>query len=86
MGPNPASPMLPPEEESTALAFRRPALLPLDDCLCALPETIPRLARSALRRRFQRYLFQRHGIRRLPGPKPAGKKSRHRPHRQAGLR
>lgn len=49
-------------------AFRRPTLLPLDDCLYALQATIPHLSRSALHR-----LFQRHDISRLPqsdGSKP----------------
>ena len=54
------------------VAFRRHSLLPLDDCLYALQETIPHLRRSSLHR-----CFQRHGISRLPqaaGEKPARKK------------
>lgn len=43
------------------VAFRKYALLPLDDCLYALQATIPHLTRSALHR-----CFQRHGISRLP--------------------
>ena len=43
------------------VAFRRHALLPLDDCLHALQATIPHLTRSSLHR-----CFQRHGISRLP--------------------
>jgi transposase InsO family protein len=52
------------EEEALVVAFRRHTLLPLDDCLYALQETIPHLSRSVLHR-----CFQRHGISRLP---PAG--------------
>ncbi len=54
------------------VAFRRHTLLPLDDCLYALQETIPHLTRSSLHR-----CFQRHGISRLPdveGDKPAKRK------------
>jgi hypothetical protein len=57
------------EEEAMIVAFRRHALLPLDDCLYALQPTIPHLTRSALHR-----CLQRHGISRLPditGDKPA---------------
>ena len=43
------------------VAFRRHALLPLDDCLYALQPTISRLTHSSL----HRYL-ERHGISRLP--------------------
>lgn len=62
MGPKqPRSTVLSKEEEALAVAFRRHALLPLDDCLYALQATIPHLTRSSLHR-----LFQRHGISRLP--------------------
>jgi hypothetical protein len=44
------------------IAFRRPTLLPLDDCLYALQATLPYLTRSALHR-----CLQRHSISRLPG-------------------
>jgi hypothetical protein len=57
------------EEEAIIVAFRRQALLPLDDCLYALQPTIPHLTRSSLHR-----CLQRHGISRLPdvdGDKPA---------------
>ena len=69
MGPkNPVSTVLSPLEEAAAVAFRQRTLLPLDDCLYALQETIPHLSRSALHR-----LFQRHGISRLPTEEaPAG--------------
>lgn len=61
MGPKPASTVLTTEEEAIAVAFRQHTLLPLDDCLYALQETIPQLSRSALHR-----CFQRHGVSRLP--------------------
>ncbi|KZL18644.1 Integrase core domain protein [Pseudovibrio axinellae] len=62
MGPRtPRSTVLSVEEEALCVAFRKHTLLPLDDCLYALQETIPHLRRSSLHR-----LFQRHGISRLP--------------------
>ena len=62
MGPkNPRSKSLTIEEEAMCVAFRRHSLLPLDDCLYALQDTIPHLTRSSLHR-----LFKRHGINRLP--------------------
>jgi transposase InsO family protein len=60
------------EQEAVVVAFRRHTLLPLDDCLYALQETIPNLTRSSLHR-----CLQRHGISRLPeveGDKPAKRK------------
>ncbi|MCA1408854.1 IS481 family transposase [Ensifer sp. IC3342] len=68
----PRSTVLSPEEEAVIVAFRKHALLPLDDCLYALQPTIPHLTRSSLHR-----CLQRHGISRLPdveGDKPAKKK------------
>src|SRR5680860_606245 len=69
MGPKtPRSTVLAPEQEALCVVFRKPTLLPLDDCLYALQATLPQLTRSALHR-----LFQRHGISRLPeleGTKP----------------
>lgn len=53
--------MLTPEEEAVAVAFRKHALLLLDDCLYALQASIPHLIRSSPHR-----LFQRHDISRLP--------------------
>lgn len=62
MGPTtPVSTVLSPLEEAAAVAFRQRTLLPLDDCLYALQESIPHLSRSSLHR-----LFQRHGISQLP--------------------
>jgi hypothetical protein len=49
------------EDEAMIVAFRRHALLPLDDCLYSPQPTIPHLTRSALHR-----CLQRHGISRLP--------------------
>lgn len=62
MGPKHArSTVLSTEEEALIVAFRQQTLLPLDDCLSILQETIPHLTRSALHR-----CLQRHGISRLP--------------------
>jgi len=64
----PASTVLSEEDEAVIVAFRRHTLLPLDDCLYALQQTIPHLTRSSLHR-----CLQRHGISRLPdmdGDKP----------------
>ena len=72
MGPKkPRSTVLSPEEEAACIAFRKHTLLPLDDCLYALQDSIPHLTRSSLHR-----LFQRHGISRLPDMKAgvSGKK------------
>ena len=75
MGPKPASAVLTASGEAVAVVFRQHMLLPLDDCLddclCALQETIPHLSRSALHR-----LFQRHGISQLPASEPAEKKKK----------
>ena len=55
------STVLTAEEEAVIVAFRKHTLLPLDDCLYALQETIPHLSRSSLHR-----CLQRNGIFRLP--------------------
>ena len=52
------------EQEAAVVLFRRETLLPLDDCLYALQETIPHLSRSVLHR-----CFQRAGISQLPREK-----------------
>jgi len=68
MGPKkPRSTVLSPEEEAACVAFRKHTLLPLDDCLYALQDSIPHLTRSSLHR-----LFQRHDISRLPDLKGQG--------------
>jgi transposase InsO family protein len=73
MGPKQCrSTVLTLEEEALVVAFRRPTLLPLDDCFYALQPPLPHLTRSALHR-----CLQRHGISRLPdmaGEKPGKKK------------
>src|SRR4051794_25664487 len=62
MGPSrPRSSVLTEAEEAVVVEFRRRTLLPLDDVLGCLRETIPKLSRSALHR-----CLQRHGISRLP--------------------
>ena len=62
MGPSrPRSSVLTEAEEAAVVEFRRRTLLPLDDVLGCLRETMPRLSRSALHR-----CLQRHGISRLP--------------------
>ena len=62
MGPKQRqSTVLTGEEEALIIAFRKQTLLPLDDCLYTLQETIPHLTRSSLHR-----CLQRHGISRLP--------------------
>ena len=58
MGPKePRSTVLTLDEEAIIVAFRRHALLPLDDCLYGLQPTIPHLTRSSLHR-----CLERHGI------------------------
>ena len=74
MGPKqPRSTILSKKEEAImCIAFRKHTLLPLDDCLYSLQDTISHLTRSSLHR-----LFHRHDISRLPhldSKKPAKKK------------
>ena len=65
MGPKEvASTVLTREQEAMIVAFRKHTLLPLDDCLYTLQESIPSLTRSSLHR-----CLQRHGISRLPDMK-----------------
>jgi hypothetical protein len=55
MGPKePRSTVLTTEQEAMCVAFRRHTLLPLDDCLYALQDSIPHLTRSTLHRCYQR--------------------------------
>ena len=62
MGPKrPRSSVLTEAEEAIVVEFRRRTLLPLDDVLGCLRESIPSLSRSALHR-----CLVRHGISRLP--------------------
>ena len=70
MGPRrPRSTVLTEAEEAAVIEFRRRTLLPLDDVLGCLRESIPRLTRSALHR-----CLQRHGISRLPRDEMASSK------------
>src|SRR3712207_2726187 len=62
MGPKrPRSTTLTEAEEAIIVEFRRRTLLPLDDVLGCLRESIPKLTRSALHR-----CLVRHGLSRLP--------------------
>jgi transposase InsO family protein len=73
MGPSrPRSTVLSEAEEAIVVEFRRRTLLPLDDVLGCLRETIPKLSRSALHR-----CLGRHGISRLP--QGEGKASKRKP-------
>jgi len=67
----PKSTVLTPAEEAMVVAFRQKTMLPLDDVLGCLRDTIPNLSRSALHR-----CLQRHGISRLPKDETADKRSR----------
>ena len=72
MGPKAArSTVLTPAEEAIVVEFRRRTLLPLDDVLGCLRDTIPNLSRSALHR-----CLQRHGISRLPTAETAQTRKR----------
>jgi hypothetical protein len=73
MGPGrPRSTVLTEAEEAVLAGFRRRTLLPLDDVLGCLRESIPNLSRSALHR-----CLVRHGISRLPqGEEKASKRQR----------
>jgi integrase-like protein len=74
MGPKaPKSTVLTPAEEAIVVAFRQKTMLPLDDVLGCLRDTIPNLSRSALHR-----CLQRHGISRLPAGEPTEKRKRFR--------
>ena len=50
----PKSTVLSVEDAAVIVAFRRPTLLPLDDCRYALQPTIPHLSRSSLHLCLQR--------------------------------
>ena len=70
MGPrDPHSTVLSAAEEVMVVEFRRRTLLPLDDVLGCLRESIPKLTRSALHS-----CLQRHGISRLPKTEDAASK------------
>jgi len=71
MGPSsPHSTVLTLAEEAMVVEFRRRTLLPLDDVLGCLQDSIPKLTRSSLHR-----CLERHGISRLPeNPDKASKR------------
>src|SRR4051794_21783485 len=70
MGPRrPRSTTLTEAEEVIVVEFRRRTLLPLDDVLGCLKESIPKLTRSTLHR-----CLERHGISRLPKAEDAASK------------
>ncbi len=70
-GPKPRSTVLTEAEEAIVVESRRRSLLPLDDVLSCLRDTIPNLTRSALHR-----CLQRHGISRLPKAENGASKRR----------
>jgi hypothetical protein len=67
----PKSTVMTPAEEAIVVAFRQKSLLPLDDVLGCLRDTIPNLSRSALHR-----CLQRRGISRLPVEETKGQRKR----------
>ena len=69
MGPKARSTVLTEAGEAIIVEFRRRTLLPLDDVLGCLRDTIPKLTRSALHR-----CLVRHGISRLPKDDKANSK------------
>jgi len=69
-GAQPKSTVLMPAEEAI-VAFRQKTLLPLDDVLGCMKDSIPHLSRSALHR-----CLQRHGISRLGVEETAEKRKR----------
>ena len=73
MGPTaPRSTVLTLAEEAMVVEFRRRTLLPLDDVLGCLRDSIPKLTRSSLHR-----CLERHGISRLPeNPDKASKRGK----------
>jgi transposase-like protein len=71
IGPTPESTVLTPAEEAIVIEFRRRTLLPLDDVLGCLRDTIPNLSRSPLHR-----CLQRHNISRLPAAETAQTRKR----------
>ena len=73
MGPTvPRSTVLSAAEEAMIVEFRRRTLMPLDDVLGCLRDSIPKLTRSSLHR-----CLERHGISRLPeSPNLASKRGK----------
>jgi transposase-like protein len=72
MGPRDCrSTVLTPIEEAMIVAFRQRTLLPLDDVMGCLRDSIPKLTRSSLHR-----CLVRHGISRLPASETVTKRGR----------
>lgn len=72
MGPrDPRSTVLTPLEEAMVVAFRQRTLLPLDDVMGCLHDSIPKLTRSSLHR-----CLERHGVSRLPVDETKTKRGR----------
>jgi transposase-like protein len=72
MGPRDCrSTVLTPIEEAMIVAFRQRTLLPLDDVMGCLRDSIPKLTRSSLHR-----CLVRHGISRLPASETMTKRGR----------
>jgi transposase-like protein len=72
MGPRePRSTVLTPVEEAMIVAFRQRTLLPLDDVMGCLRDSIPKLTRSSLHR-----CLERHGLSRLPANEMMTKRGR----------
>ena len=77
MGPaKPRSTVLSPAEEAVIVEFRRRTLLPLDDVMGCLLESIPKLSRSSLHRCLRRH--GTHGCQRAR-LQPVAEASLHRP-------
>ena len=55
MGPRPHSTVLSEAGEAMIVEFRRRTLLPLDDVMGCLKDSIPKLTRSALHRSLRRH-------------------------------
>ena len=73
MGPSsPHSTVLTLAEAAMVVEFRRRTLLPLDDVLGCLRDSVPKLTRSSLHR-----CLERHGISRIPdNPDKASKRGK----------
>jgi hypothetical protein len=81
MGPRRPRSKLSKVEEAAVVELRRRTLLPLDDILGCLRQTIPQLSRSALHR-----CLVRHGISRLPRSDEKDSRRGRFPQHAAGLR
>ncbi|CAN5489095.1 hypothetical protein BH11ARM2_BH11ARM2_08220 [soil metagenome] len=59
------------EQEERVVGLRKAAMLPLDDLLGRVRESLPQLSRGALHR-----CLRRHGVSRLPRPEGSSKRGR----------